>query len=95
MEFEWDENKNQRNQAKHRINFEEAALIFRGATATKIDDREDYGEVREISMGLLGDQVVIVVMHTDREGVTRIISARTAKREERKAYYDYCKTLFG
>lgn len=91
MEFEWDENKNQRNQAKHGINFEEAALIFRGATATKIDDRE----AREISTGLLGEQVVIVLVHTDREGVTRIISARTANREERKAYYDYCKTLFG
>lgn len=95
MEFEWDENKNQRNQAKHGINFEEAALIFRGATATIIDDRKDYGEVREISTGLLGEQVVIVLVHTDREGVTRIISARPAKREEKEAYYDYCKTLFG
>lgn len=29
MEFEWDENKNQSNQLKHGISFEEATEIFR------------------------------------------------------------------
>ncbi len=89
MLFEWDENK--ANQRKHGISFEEAALIFKGEVLTRIDDREDYGEEREISTGLIGAHVIVVVVHTDRQNVTRIISARLANRLERKAYDDYYK----
>ncbi len=93
MDFEWDEEKNKANIAKHGIAFEEAALIFRGIALTEIDVRQDYGEVREISIGSLPEQVVIVVVHTDRSGVTRIISARSANRTERRKYDDYCKKI--
>jgi uncharacterized DUF497 family protein len=54
-----------------------------------VDDRFDYGETRRISVGLIGDVVVVVVVHTDREGATRIISARLANRDERKEYAHY------
>ncbi len=93
MDFEWDEEKNKTNRAKHGIAFEEAALIFRGLTLTEIDDRQDYGETREISIGQLPEQVVVLVIHTDRNDVTRIISARSANRAERRKYYDYCKKI--
>ena len=93
MDFEWDEQKNKTNIAKHGIAFEEAALIFRGITLTEMDVRQDYGEVREISIGTLPEQVVIVVAHTDRNGVTRIISARSANRAERRKYDDYCQKI--
>ena len=29
MQFEWDESKNQENQAKHGLDFQTAALVFR------------------------------------------------------------------
>ena len=93
MDFEWDEEKNKANLAKHGIAFEEAALIFRGLTLTEIDDRQDYGETREISIGQLPEQVVVVVVHTDRRGVIRIISARLANRAERRKYDEYCKKI--
>ena len=93
MDFEWDEEKNKANFAKHGITFEEAALIFRGLTLTEIDTRKDYGEIREIDIGLLPEQVVIVAVSTGRNGVTRIISARPANRAERKRYDDYCKKI--
>ncbi len=93
MDFEWNEEKNKANLAKHSIAFEEAALIFRGLTLTEIDDRKDYGETREISIGQLPEQVVVVVIHTDRNDVTRIISARSANRAERRKYNDYCKKI--
>lgn len=89
MLFEWDENKNKANQKKHGISFEEAALIFKGDALTRIDDREDYGEEREVSIGLIGANVVAVVVHTNRQNVIRIISARLANRAERKVYDDY------
>ncbi|MGI9287533.1 MAG: BrnT family toxin [Pseudomonadales bacterium] len=88
MDFEWDDDKNRRNLAKHGIRFEEAALIFDGVTITRVDDRFDYGERRDISIGEIDSQIVIVVVHTDRDGVVRIISARFANRQERKVYYE-------
>jgi len=91
LDFEWDEEKNGRNFKKHGIRFEEAALIFREPTLTTVDDRKDYGETRETSIGQLGGRVYLVVVHTDREGITRLISARRAKRQERKEYDDYIK----
>lgn len=86
MDFEWDEEKNAQNIRKHGIDFERAKAIFRGPVLTMPDDREDYGELREISIGLVGGVAVIVVVHTDRDGVCRIISARPAQKHERKLY---------
>jgi len=39
IEFEWDENKNQINQRKHRISFEEAWTVFYDTEALIIDDQ--------------------------------------------------------
>ena len=86
MDFEWDEDKNRINIAKHGIGFERAARIIDGPTDDRIDDREDYGEARVISLGVIEDILFLVVVHTDRDGVTRIISARPAKRSERRIY---------
>ncbi len=93
MDFEWDEQKNEANIRKHGIRFEEAAQIFRGPVLTRIDDREDYDELRELSIGRLGLDVVVVVVHTDRDEVIRIISARLANRAERKDYDEHCKKI--
>ena len=93
MQFDWDETKNRTNFEKHQIRFEEAALIFAGPTLTAIDDRQDYGEVREISIGQIRGQVYLVVVHTDREGTTRLISARQAKLPERRRYDDYIQEI--
>lgn len=86
MDFEWDEDKNQINIAKHGIGFDTARLIFEGPTLDRIDDRQDYGEERTISLGMIKDILVLVVVHTDRKGKTRLISARPAKRSERSLY---------
>jgi uncharacterized protein len=89
MQFEWDENKNRQNLKKHGIGFEEAKEIFDGIIFTSIDERFDYGEIREISIGTIQGVVVVTVTHTEREGIIRIISARKATPKERKAYYEY------
>lgn len=88
MQFEWDKEKNQINIGKHGISFEQAALIFALPTVDVKDDRNDYGEIRTRSLGLLEDVVVLSVMHTDREGRIRLISARRASRKERIIYHD-------
>ena len=87
--FEWDDTKDRRNPTKHGISFEEARLIFDGPVLTKVDDRQDYGEERFISYGQFGLQVIVAVVHTTRDGVTRLISARKANRAEKKDYYEH------
>ena len=89
--FDWDEEKNASNLQKHGLRFEEACLIFEGRVLSKADDRFDYGEERIISIGLIRDIVAVVVVHTERDGKTRIISARLANRGERKIYDDHCR----
>ena len=86
MDFEWDEAKNETNVRKHGISFAEAATIFAGPIVTRIDDRLDYGEVRRVSTGMMSGIVIITVVHTDRLGRNRLISARRASPSERKHY---------
>ncbi len=92
--FEWDEDKNRANQRKHGISFEEASTIFDGPVLS-LEDEGHQSEVRERSYGLIGGVVVACVVHTDRDGKTRIISARKATRNERKHFDDYLKKAAG
>lgn len=91
MEFEWDPEKNKMNLAKHGISFEEAINIFSGPTFTVEDVRRDYGEKRFISIGSISGLIMIVVLHTNRRKLVRIISARKANQNERAQYYGHLK----
>ena len=89
MQFEWDENKNQLNQRKHGMSFEEAKGIFFGTVFTSVSEKIDYGEIREISIGKIQSVLIVAVVHTDRNGKVRIISARKATPKERRKYNEY------
>lgn len=91
MKFEWDENKNQTNIKKHGISFEQAQTVFNSEILTRIDDRYDYGEIREISLGQIGGEVIVAVVHTKRNDNIRIISARKTNKKERKVYNEYTR----
>lgn len=87
--FEWDDEKSLQNLEKHGIGFDESCLIFEGRTLSWVDGRIDYGETRTISLGLIREAVAVAVVHTDREGKTRLISARLANRRERRLYDEH------
>ena len=87
MGFEWDENKRQSNITKHGIDFADAVKIFDGFAVNRQDTRADYGELRFVATGLLEGREISVI-HTPRGDNTRIISARRARLEERKIYYE-------
>lgn len=95
IDAEWDPRKDADNRRKHGITFEEAAAIFEGPVFSRVDDREAYGEVREVSIGMIGDLSVLTVAHTDREGRRRIISARKATKHERRLYDAYLQRALG
>jgi uncharacterized DUF497 family protein len=87
MKFEWDAAKASANFRKHRITFDAAARAFEDElSATFPDPDHSRGEVRLITYGLAPDGRLLVVSHTEREGVIRIISARVATPKERKRY---------
>lgn len=94
MDFEWDDDKNRSNIEKHGVSFEDASRIFDGFTIDAPDTRFDYSEDRTISIGLLDGTAVLVVVHTDRLGNCRIISARQAKKKERKRYDEAIQQAF-
>lgn len=89
MQFEWDKSKNQLNQKKHGISFDEAKEIFFGTVFTSVSEKIDYGEIREISIGKIQSVLIVAVVHTDRNGKVRIISARKATPKERRKYNEY------
>lgn len=84
--FVWDEAKRRLNRRKHGIDFADAEKIFRGVTFTAEDTREDYGEQRFLTLGLLEDQVVSVA-HTEQGEEIRIISIRKATKHEARFYF--------
>jgi hypothetical protein len=89
MRFEWDEEKNRGNVAKHKISFEIAVSVFDDRHEISIQDRIVEGEERWQTLGMIAG-VVYFVAHTwlyeAGDEVIRIISARRATPSERRAY---------
>ncbi len=90
--FEWDPNKAKINTEKHKVNFEEAATIFRDPRALTIFDPEYSGtEERWITTGISKNGNLLVTCHTykqeDHNSVNvRIFSSRKATSTESKQY---------
>lgn len=80
----WDENKRQKNIAKHGIDFVGAEVIFDHPMVTRED--EYHSEQRLQSLALLEGRIVFVVW-TERETSAHIISIRKAERHEQKIYF--------
>jgi len=87
MEFEWDPKKAGTNVRKHDVAFQEAAAVFGDPLAITFEDPDhSEDENRYITFGLSSQERLLVVSHTERGGLTRIISARLMDRKERRTY---------
>jgi len=85
--FEWDEEKSRNNLRKHSISFDEATTIFGDPLSVTINDpRHSIREPRWVTLGHSVKHRLLAVVHTDRGGRIRIISARMATRYERETY---------
>jgi len=100
MRFDWDEEKNRTNSAKHGVSFELASLVFEDPFVKTVPDPFEE-EARWRTFGMVeASVIVLLVIHTwteeeiqgqadgeeGREEVVRIISARRATRQERRSY---------
>ncbi len=85
--FEWDPEKARVNLQKHQVDFEEASTIFDDPQfITFLDGEHSIDEERYITIGLSNKNRLLLVAHTEREDVIRIISARKAVKNEEKFY---------
>ncbi len=85
VEFEWDEDKGLGNIQKHEVTFEEAAEVFFDPFYRTGDASVDK-EPREFIIGYNFSQRLLLAVYVDRSNQTRIISARSVTRAERKLY---------
>ena len=87
MQYEWNAAKAGANLRKHGVSFEEASSVFYDDfAATGEDPDHSSGEHRFITFGVSSQGRLLVVAHTDRGDVVRIISARPATAAERRLY---------
>ena len=88
VRFEWDDGKAKANVKKHKVTFDEASTVFADPLAKIFDDSEHSAEeLREIIIGHSAENRLLLVSFTERgRDLVRIISARVATRNERKAY---------
>jgi hypothetical protein len=85
MEIEFDPAKRDATLEARGLDMARETEILSGPALTVEDDRQDYGEMRSITVGLLDDRMVVVVwtQHGERR---RIISLRKANDREQDAY---------
>lgn len=87
MDYEWDARKEAINVQKHAISFVAAIAVFADPHHLVADStKPEYGEVRSVAVGQIQDGRIITVVYTDRGAVRRIISARRARSNEKRAY---------
>jgi uncharacterized protein len=90
MQFEWNAEKDRRNQLKHRVSFEMATLVFTDPHALSLLDRVGDDEERWHTIGMAGGTLIVLVAYTYRgtesDERIRIFSARKATSRERKVY---------
>ena len=82
--FDWDPNKRERILQERHIDFQDARFVLDGPIFIRRSDRK--GEMRYMVFGFLED-VEVVFVGTIRVDVFWIISARRARRDERKKYH--------
>lgn len=83
-DFDWNPTKRAKTFEERGIDFDDAQHVFAGPILARRSDRK--GEVRYMVFGFLAD-VEIVFVCTIRGNTCWIMSARRARRDERKKYH--------
>jgi hypothetical protein len=82
----WDEAKRATNLAKHGLDFADVIQFDFDTALHDVDDREEYGEVREIAIGWRGPRLCFLAFVRRGDDEIRVISFRKATRPEMRRY---------
>jgi len=88
LPLDFDPDKDRRNQVKHGMSLAAANRIEWETTFVWPDTRFDYGEERMLGLGRIGIDLFHVTF-VDRAGKRRIISLRSATKQEAIEYVRY------
>ena len=83
--YDWDEAKRIANIHHHKVDFLAANEFDWDSALLYIDDREDYGELREVAIGYIGVRLHVLVF-TRRNERIRIISLWKARKSDVRRY---------
>ena len=90
MRFGWDGAKNRQNRRKHGVSFETAAQVFADPFAIvrrdPVERDEERWQIIGVALGIAVLLVAYTVLEEKGDEIIRIISARKATPQERKAY---------
>lgn len=89
----WDETKRRRNIKAHGLDFEGSEAIWDNFTVSREDLRDDYGEKRIVTFGLLNGEVIVLV-HIERDEDMHVISLRKAEKYEARYYFETAEEYF-
>ncbi|MDE3186589.1 MAG: BrnT family toxin [Acidobacteriota bacterium] len=82
----WDEAKRKANLEKHGLDFKDAHLVYDNPEkCTYQSSRDSEHRLMDIAMAVIHGRVLTLV-YTERGNEVRVISFRTASREERRQY---------
>ena len=87
MSIEFDPVKARTNLRKHGVSFSHAEQALLDLMAFTIEDPDSRGEQRFVTLGMDSLGRVLVIVHTQRDERTRLISARKASRGEADQYH--------
>lgn len=87
MHVEFDPEKAAANWRKHRVRLETAELALWDPWALTIEDPDAEGEARFVTLGMAPPGGLLVVVHAQRGGSIRLISARRASEGEAEQYH--------
>ena len=88
MRITFDPAKRARTLADRGLDFEDAAIVFEGATVEVEDTRRNYGEPRTICYGSLFGRLV-VIGYTPRGATRHVFSMRKANHREKTRLAPY------
>jgi uncharacterized DUF497 family protein len=86
MRFTWDPAKNERNLRERGLSFADAPPMWDAPQLAWVDTRRDYGEVRQMALGRIGDRVMVVGWVQRGDDHVHIFSFRKANARETRRY---------
>jgi uncharacterized protein len=86
QKFEWDEKKRETNISKHNLDFEDVLEALLLPRLEYLSERHD--EIRTVAICQETNKIIAVV-YVPRGTTCRIISARIARKNEKREYYNY------
>ena len=89
MRYGWDENKRRQNLKDHGVDFTAVHGFDWQYAVRRIDDPEDYGELREQAIGFIGASLYFLVFTERADDLGEliwVISLRKAEESEKRTY---------